>query len=328
MEISIIEEVKSVKLKRGELIIKKASPPIEEGFGLFDLFPLTGTAWDDEKEKRMKGKLEGLSRDYFFVGEINGEIVSNVWYTHSVNMREVATLGFVYTRPEYRKRSIATKLMKAALQDFSKKAPKHAAIYLDTRRDNPAHRIYKKFGFEDYNSKGQKTVMRLARPSPEEFDREYFRYRGKGKIRGAHRGYLPRMEALFNRPGWEIKDSIRQVFESTPYERQFVEMMDEVEENKAKCLVLVNSKERVTGYALLTRRRKASILDFLVWPEYQDWAHRLLAAILPGAEGEVRSYVASKNEKKAKILSELGFEVKKRGTIFGRKIKQFTFREE
>ncbi|KXB09491.1 hypothetical protein AKJ46_00160, partial [candidate division MSBL1 archaeon SCGC-AAA833K04] len=75
-------------------------------------------------------------------------------------------------------------------------------------------------------------------------------------IRGAHRGDLPKMEALFNRFEWTIKDSIRQVFEKTPYERPFVEMMNEAEENMAKCLVLENPKGRVTGYALLTSRRK------------------------------------------------------------------------
>lgn len=323
--VPIIKRVKVVELDRDQLVVKKATPPIEADFGLFDLFPLTRTPWDEEKKRRMRGELIGLSKDRFFVGEIDEEVVGNVWYTHASDSMEVATLGFVYTRPEHRRRGICTKLMEAALQDFSEKAPECSAIYLNTRLDNPAHRIYEKFGFKDYICKGQETVMRLARPTPEEFDREYFGYLGGREIRSANRGDLPKMEALFNRSKWAIKDSIRQVFERTPYERQFVEMMNGVEENKVKCLILENPKKRVTGYALLTSRRKASILDFLVWPEYRDRAPSLLEEILSGASGEIRSYVSSENEEKGKILREMGFRVKKTGTYFGKNIRQFVW---
>ncbi|KXB03950.1 hypothetical protein AKJ48_03535 [candidate division MSBL1 archaeon SCGC-AAA261O19] len=81
--VSIIEGVKTVKLDRSQLIIKRVNPPLEGDSELFDLFPLTWTAWDEEKKRRMRGELIGLSKDCFFIGEIDRKVVGNVWYTHS-----------------------------------------------------------------------------------------------------------------------------------------------------------------------------------------------------------------------------------------------------
>lgn len=313
----LVEECGRVTIKsKEELVIKKASPP-DEGYQpkLLKFFPYTASVWDEEKKRRFEGRLEGLSRDFFFVGEIGGELVGNAWYTVPEDMAEVATLGFVYTKPDRRRKGVATNLMEAALNDFFDKSGSPSAIYLNTGLDNPAHDIYAKFGFKDYNTRMKDTVMRLARPSDREFDDEYFGWKGKAHIRKPHRGDLPRFEALFNRPGWVVKDFTHGVLGNPPYERQFILTMNAVDSGFACSSVLENPKGRVVGCALLTFHSKAegwgmdwALLDFLVFPEYGNQGPELVEEMVRRSGGMVlRSYAAVDDRAKIVVLEGLGF---------------------
>lgn len=313
----MVQECGQVKLKTSEeLIIKKLIPPDERySPRLANFFPPTSSVWDVEKVRRAKGQLAGLCRDHFFVGEVNGKLVGNVWYTTSQEMAEVATLGFVYTEPPWRRRGIATRLMEVALEDFFRLTPGPSAIYLNTGADNPAHKIYTGLGFEDYCTRRTDVIMRLARPSGQEFDAHYFKWEGKAHIRDPHRGDLPRFEALFNRPGWIVKDMSHGILGKVPYEKQFILTMNAVEGGYACSLVLENPKGRVIGWAILTFYSQAegwkedwALLDFLVCLEYEDQALELVAEVLKRGHGlAIRSHAAREDQAKVKVLKGLSF---------------------
>jgi len=306
----MIGEIGNFKLKNGEeILVKKFFPPAEEFKArLLKFFPYTASVWDEEKRRRVEGDLLGLSKDYFFMGEIAGELVGNIWYTTPFDMEEVATLGFVYIKLEHRRKGIAIVLMEQVLKDFLAKSKGFSCIYLNTSMDNPVHEIYARFGFKDYNYQGTNTVMRLAIPTEQNFDSEYFFWKGKAEGRETHRGDLPKLEALFNRPGWIVKDFVRRVIGTTPYEGQFVEMMNAVDKGYSYSLVLENPKGIIVGWASVTFRQMSYQVDFLVCPEYEKQTFELVEEVIEkGKATNLHSCAAPEDVAKIRILDLLGF---------------------
>jgi len=313
----LVEECKRVPLKSGEELVVKRMVPPEESYQdrLVDFFPYTGSAWDQELIRRAEGKLVEVSRDFFFVGEIGDQLVGYIWYTMPLDLTEVSTMGFVYTDPGHRRKGIATNLLEVALEDCLNRSGVPSATYLSTEMDNPVHGLYARFGFRDHRMRRKEVVMRLARPSEEEFESHYFRWEGQASIREPHRGDLPRFEALFNRSGWVIKDLAHGVLGQAPYEKQFVWTLNALESGHSCSLVLENPRKRVVGWAMLTFHSQAegweedwALLDFLVCPEYGAQAQELVDQTIQRSRGvTLRSYAAQQDREKVEVLNRFGF---------------------
>ncbi len=320
----IIKETKE-ELKTGEILtVKVLQSPLEEYVDKLIKYRGDKMPWAIDNEKRFKGELIEECKDMFFVGEIKDEVVSLMWYTVS---GDVGTYGLVSTKEEYRRRGIASYLMKHCLE-FMDKEDGLLAMYLGVT--NPiAKNMYEKYGWVSYNDCPNTCIMRRLTNqniSQEKFDEGYYRYNNPVKIRKVKRGDLPKVEALYNWTGnrWLIKDYPSGIFDDTAVESQIIALNNKVENNGGSFLCIENGLGRIVGVATLfdsnvNYQTHIKILDFFVHPNYLEYGTNLLISIIEvdkkRSERQTTSYLASSDKGKINLLKKLCF--KKTGTIAG-----------
>lgn len=142
-----ILDMKEVVLKTGEqLQIKMVTPPAGEYTEKILRFLEHKSDLSLRSiRQRLRGDYVGDCVDKYFVGEIEGRIVGQVWYGYSNSGIGIANFGEVYTEPEFRRRGIFTELMKVAQKDFSN-APVVAAFC--TAVFEQVTSIFCRFGFQ------------------------------------------------------------------------------------------------------------------------------------------------------------------------------------
>jgi len=248
------------------------------------------------------------------VGEVEGEVVGHLWYTVPRDAQNVGTLGHVYTRPEWRGKGVCHALMEAATENF--KGHGGEAMFLSA--GNPeAIRIYERFGFRKYNPpEGEGGIYRWL--AARDFEERYFAYMGKPEIREANWGDLPRFEALYNCPHpWLLRDYSLGVFRDTPFEAQFLQMMQDAESEWGTMLVMSTRQNHVVGAARIVPGRSrweehVATLEFFVHPNYFVDMPELLSAAVEAARDLcdiLRSFAPECDRERHSPLQELGFEM-------------------
>ncbi len=305
-----------VELKTGERMrIRRVEPPDEEYLRKLGEFLIhKGRPWYQDIIARLKGERAAYSSDFFFVGEIDDQIVGHIWYTVPRDTQEVGTLGHVYTRPDQRGKGICHALMRAVTECF--KGHGGEAMFLSAG-NLEAIRIYEEFGFQKYNPpQGEVGVYRwlVAR----DFDERYFAYTGKPEIREAHWGDLPRFEALYNAPHpWLVKDYTLGVYRDTAFEAQFLHMMRDAEHEWGAMLVMNTRENKVVGAARIVPGRSpweehVATLEIFSHPNYYVDLPDLVGRAVEVAQDLcdiLRCYAPECDREKHPVLTQFDFEM-------------------
>ena len=307
---------RDVTLRSGETMrVRCVEPPDEEYLRkLRDFLSHKGRPWFEDILARLRGERAAHSADFFFVGEMGGEVVGHIWYTVPRDTQDVGTLGHVYTRPDQRGKGICHALMEAIVESF--KGHGGEAMFLST--GNPqAIRIYEHFGFRKYNPpEGEGGIYRWL--VVRDFDERHFAYTGKPQIREANWGDLPRFEALYNCPHpWLLRDYSLGVYRDTPFESQFLQMMKDAESEWGAMFVMSTRQNHVVGAARVVPGRSrweehVATLEFFVHPNYFVDLQDLLSRAAEAARDLcdiLRAFAPESDKERHEPLRELGFEM-------------------
>ena len=328
------------KLKNGEWLTIKAikSPTAEYEDRIFSYIN-PKMPWRQDTYKRINGDIADQCKDMFFIGEIDGEIVSLMWYTVS---DDVGTYGMVSTSEKHRNKGICGCIMKYCIQ-FMDSEPGLQAVYLAV--SNPmAYKIYEKNGWQPYNNGtlNDTCIMRRlinCNIDEKEFDDNYYKKQqndGSGiVIRRVIRGDLPKLEALYNlvESTVMIKDYNASIYKGTAVECQIIDLINKMETGEGQFYCIENGLGRIVGAATLYNKangystegsntegsntkssttnltdneRSKKILDFFVHPNYEEYGKSLVSKIIECNDGcsknKIVSYIAPNDKSKADIL--------------------------
>ena len=317
-------------LESGEqLEVWRIEPPCPDwGPRLVDFMYLrhqeyTNCTWHRNCQRVVTGDFVGVSRDVFFVGLREGEIVATVWYGTPCDTGDVATFGRVVTAIPHRRKGISTVLCRAAVEDF--RAADGWCMHLGTGLTNPARFIYESLGFFHCNFvDGGGTIMRnVLRGEAERFEEEYFEPGWPVTIRPLNWGDFARAEALYNLPRWFLKDTAMGVYANTPFEGQFLDLMAGLEARRAQGWTLATEQGRMVGMAYGATSNAGAgaqdhlrVTEFLVHPWYAEHAADLITQCVRGSAGlRVVSYASALDVTRCEALEEAGFE--KEATLAG-----------
>lgn len=312
----------SLQVVRTEAPTPNWAGPLEQFMYLRET-TYTNCSWHLQCKRALQGEFAGVSRDVFFMGLLEGEIVSTTWYATPTDTGDVATFGRVLTRSDQRRKGISTVLCQAAVTDFRE----HGGwcMHLGTDLTNPARFIYEKQGFSHYNFiPGQGTIMRtVLRGEPEDFETEYFEPGWPTALRPLHWGDWPRAEVLYNLPCCYLKDYSLGIYANTPFEGQYYDLMTGLERNHARGWALTTEQGRLVGLAYPAAARAGAgaqehlrTVEFVVHPWYADRAAELLATVAVDCEDlRLAAYASALDVTRCETLEEAGFE--KEATLVG-----------
>jgi len=315
------EVVCSRILGDGEVLtVKVATPPLSKR--LVEVFLKTPELSATKRESRMRlfGALRNHSSDYFFVGELDGEIVGTLWYCTPATCREIAYMGEVTTHKRQRRKGVATGLLEVAIDSFRETGGR--AIYITNLCPNAPHRVYRKLGFQAYGY-GLITyggIVRLTlNERSEDFDRAYYEHDSNTSTRDVNWGDLPHFIALLSYPHpWILRAYNFGLIGPGVFDelgRSFMNFMKTLKEGNI-CLVLGDSENRMVGTActssLHTRSQShVKTVDFLVHPNYFAEAAELLKALVEklsdGKAEKLQAYAAATDRSRTEILRLCGF---------------------
>ncbi len=265
--------IKTEKVGGDTFTVVKFEPPADGYIEKIDRFwSRSCEGFGQYVNKSLAGELLSCTRDVYFFGEIDGEIIARTGVLYPVDTMELGTLGFVTTAEEHRRRGISSILVEAALDDFRKRGG--VAMHLAT--GNPiAVRLYKKCGF---NELGTPAIMRYTAPGSDDFESWFYDYGGKPSIRPVNWGDIATLESLYSIVShpWLIRDYPRGVWREERkygYEEESVEIMTLKEKNLADAVVMYNQKRRVVGCAVIRVRsevksRISAYFDLFAVPSY------------------------------------------------------------
>ncbi|MCZ6631948.1 MAG: GNAT family N-acetyltransferase, partial [bacterium] len=302
----------AILLKNGEqLVIHTLEPP------LGDYADQVG-CWGDVRDDLLGGVFQPWLFTPYFVGEIDGEVVGSMSYYTPTDRREVGVVEFVQTKEAHRQKGISSQLMARLIQRFLEDQGK--ALYLCTTNPVAGH-LYENFGFWYHVGDG----MRYLAPDAQDFDRTYWAFCGKGKIRAATWGDLPRLSALYNHPEpqWLLKDYLTQTFGEMRYESHFVKLMRRIENDRGAFLILENLEKRVVGAAAFERcgtffEQHIATLGFRICPAYKEQATELLEAAVEAAGSlgirTLQVPIAARDEDQIALVASAGFSEEARFT--------------
>lgn len=294
------------RLADQDLTVRVLEPPFGEDADRVQYW------WRDVRAMLVSGELAETSLDRFIVGELDGDCVGSMPYGTPRDTRDLAVLGMVWTRPDQRRKGIATALLQRALADF--RTGGGIAMYLCT--NNPhAFQLYHKAGFRPLIGDG----MRYLAPGHEDFDETFFSYTGPATVRPGTWGDLARVSALYNQPEprWLVKDYGRGVYRDIRYERHYIQVWKPASQGRGTVLLLETEQRRVVGIASLVEtnnyyEQHVQTLDFWACPAYLHQIPDLLAALIEHAsKGNaeiVQAYVADTDTDKGDMLLACGFQ--------------------
>jgi GNAT superfamily N-acetyltransferase len=270
--------------------------------------------WVRDITRRLRGEHVAWCDENFHFGTVGDEIVGGVWIGTPRGVKEVGMLGHVFTPEKHRQKGISNFLMRAAMQRFERNGGR--ALYLDT--GNPvARRIYENFGFRAYNPPKPEEAMifRWVAGDERAFDAWLFASDDKTRVRDVTWGDWTWLEAIFNLPShpWHVKDASHSVLGESPYEPQFLRLMEEVESGTTTCVVAENSSGRVMAVARVAMgvERRDGVLELFAHPNSFAVLPMLVREIVVRAEAmglkEVRSVAASADAVRVEVLQQGGF---------------------
>ena len=316
----MITELDKVKLKTGEeLRIKCIEVPEDkyrEKIGRF--LEHKGEAWGRDIKERLEGKFINSCIDRYFVGEINGNIVSQMWYGLPRDGTGMAEFGHVYTEPECRGKGIASKLMEFLAADFQKS--KGNALFCGTGNPHAA-KIYRRNGFQNIEEGKETGAMVLIKSNYasnfSELENKYFEPGLEINVLPATRKEQFDVDKVFHcSTGLKtIAENWHTVFLASQVS-SLRAVLFKVEDGKGLATVAKNSKGNIVGYAYILSfgsliEEKSKILDFIIHPNYLKNGIQILQETVEigkkqGIEN-IRCYVSSRDKEKSAILLKAGF---------------------
>jgi len=317
------EEILCSRILRdgGELIIKRAAPPLSEK--LINVFLRTPelSATRNESRMRLFGALRNQSSDCFLIGELNGRVAGTLWYCTPSTCKEIAYMGEVFTAEKQRGRGIATSLLGVAVDIFRRNGGR--AIYITNLCPRAPHDIYRKLGFKAYGY-GQHAyggIIRLTLDEGnEDFDQSYYRYDPNTCIREVNWGDLPHFISLLNHPHpWIVRAYNFGLIGHTVFDelgKSFMNFMKTLKRGNV-ALALETNNHRVVGTAYSASLQSASqshvkTVDIPIHPNYYGEAARLMRMLIEKLcdrrNEKLQAYAAATDKSKIKILTSSGFE--------------------
>ena len=279
---------------------------LEGLFGIESDVPLVPT---------LKGSFEDSSRNYFFIAEIDGEIVSTCWYIVPAANPEIGALGEVYTVPEYRKLELAKNLCQKALDHFRRRGGE--AMLLGSN-NLIAIELYKKMGFVGYPGNLMRYTVGLA----EAFDEKYFNGGQETMIREVRHGNIPGIANLIGAPNrWYSVCYTAGVFSFShqPEARcvsLYTTLKHAIDRGGCWCVMETAGTQRTVGIGTLIHQGnrinpRSAVLDIFVHPNFKSRAYELIDYLSEKAKAEgialLRAEILDGEDEKTGIIEKFGF---------------------
>lgn len=285
--------------------------PVQES-NLLGLLWHKGSPWIGDIWNRMEGNCDGCV-DRFWVARDGQEPVAHAWYTVAAEDQGLGLLGHVFTKPEYRRRGLSTRVIRAALADFRERGGRIMQLFTYNPLSVP---FYEKLGFEQiHHSRAGHAAdwaMRWPVGSGAAVDARFSP--GPCRIRPLAAADLPQYCLLYNLE-YEtcLKDWAQQIALGLETELTFLSTMDRLARGDGVCFALENG-QTIAGIATLMRNGFApqshlAAIDYYVHPRFTDHAGELFHAALASREKLGVEIVDALVVDKAKeqTIAEMGF---------------------
>jgi len=262
---------------------------------LSDILKHKGKVWIDHLNNAMIGKY-GELETRFYIAKSEGKIISTIMDTIYSG---VGIVSHVYTRPEYRRRGICTKLMQYMMDDFRNRGG--YMLVLDTTFEGTAFWIYIKYGFK-----------------PLHYGSEYMTYYNDIADIERHFSYSP---VRIIRPEWKhwplhaVLLSVQEIedIRSIAYDMYSVSNFESYlcfkplwNDNDKQLRFLESESGAIVGCLYITQKLDYHILDIFVHPNFVSYYSILFESI--GIPDKTICYVDSKSpNEKHSILMDYGF---------------------
>lgn len=283
-----------------------------------ELLSLLRTEWqhgDYDWVAAMNGDYAGSLTIVMVVGRMDGGMVGTASAAYAARQPEVAAVGSVLTRKEYRGLGIAARLTEIVTEVSFSAGCKASFLGANIQPDC----VYQRAGYTYYNG----GVMRALAPQVEDFEKDYYQPGQRLKVRPAEWGDLAGVASLLVRPyEWFAADYGRGLFSGRFITQgrcvsNFGYIYYDILERKGTFMVLTgDSPHRVLGLATITpgsaeAQKQAGILDFLLHENYYSGACALIQQTMAEARSkrmeQVSAYLVERDASKADILLGMGF---------------------
>ena len=267
----------------------------------------------------MDGRYVDHCIDRYFVGEIAGQIVGQVWYGLPRGGTGVGNFGHVYTEPSHRRKGIATELVRLTVDHFSSQAD--AACLLCSAGPDAA-KLYQRVGFEFVAAGAERGPMALlskqVASSFAELDERYFAPGLPVRVREGHIGDRHDCDRMldFSKGMNELRRQWHAAF-IAHHVPSFMDALFAVEDGRGIATVIENSAGRIMGYAFVLslgspHEGDFKVMDFVIHPNYMSQAAFSVqeTAQLARAAGisEIHAFVAACDTEKLAALQTTGFQ--------------------
>ncbi|MGQ9514832.1 MAG: GNAT family N-acetyltransferase [Thermoproteota archaeon] len=258
--------------------------------------------WLVPVSEAMDGKITSI-RTYCYLALLDGQIVGNITTAETLT-NPVGIFQHVYTRPEHRRKGIASFLTQDVLNDFRSRCGR--ALYLGTSYGSEAHRIYLKYGFRDLGDRTGHMRFLLE----EDFDEKYFGGK-ETQVVAADWEHWPGVNALFSiEDGWYMRSVVFGSSGVSGFEGDYINLMLSLRQKRTEDAKALVSENAVVGLAFLIPDPRwkygVSILDFFIHPRFIADTPKLIRALEFGTR-KTQSF--AENKIRAQILEECGFDL-------------------
>ena len=299
-----LQNVETILASGEHLVISEIHPPLGARAASVG-------CWDVVRDDLLAGAFARQLFTPYFVAEIDGAIVGSMSYYAPAESRDVGVVEFVHTAEAYRRKGIASRLLRTLLARFERDGG--MALYLCTVNPH-AGQLYENCGFRCSVGDG----MRWLAEGAGDFDRTYLAHSGAASVRRAHWGDLPGATVLFchPEPAWQIKEYLTHCFRDTRFEGHFMRLMRRVEEDRGGIHVLENPRRRIVGCVVVERQptfhqQHVAQLSVRVAPAYRGQTTELLHAAAEAARSIgislLQTYVADTDDDEKQTLVAAGF---------------------
>jgi len=313
-----------VTLRDGSNMTVKLMEPPEEDYARRLLHFLRHKDDDSMRgiRQRVAGQYADRCIDRYFVGEVEGRIVGQVWYglprIDDGRTYGIGNFGHVYTDPDWRGRGIAHQITRIVVDHFN--AEPAGSCLLCTAGEG-AGRIYLQYGFETIPPGGSCGPMGLVKPSVAPsfaaLDERYFAPGLPVTVRPGHIGDRHDLDRMldFSAP-WIVARERRHLTGLAARVPTFISALHFVEDGRGAITVLQTTTGSLVGYAFvlaLGSRHETGlrVFDVVLHPHYLADGAALVAETLSlAAEADatdIHATVAACDEEKLATMQSAGF---------------------
>ncbi len=313
-----------VTLRDGATMTVRLMEPPEEDYARRLLHFLRHKDDDSMRgiRQRVLGQYADRCIDRYFVGEVEGRIVGQVWYglprIDDGRTFGIGNFGHVYTDPDWRGQGIAHEITRIVVDDFNAEP---AGSCLLCTAGQGAGRIYLDYGFETIPPGGSYGPMGLIKPSAAPsfaaLDERYFAPGLPVTVRPGHIGDRHDLDRMLDfsapwivaRERWHLTGLAARV-------PTFISALHYVEDGRGLIGVLQTTTGSLVGHAFVLAlgsrwETGLRVFDIVVHPHYLADGAALAAEALDLAREadatDIHATVAACDEAKLALLQAVGF---------------------